>query len=155
MLDDVRALVEFAHAGFIAGAAGRLYRTPSAIVICTYMADILISGLYEKNHANLGHDACLCRHVLNWKSREPARHNRRSRSALRIRAAPEMEWQGVGPMLLSAGEDIAEAVSHGRHRTIPLRVAYRAFRPSVGLLGAWHRVRRSTPRGPVEESMGT
>jgi hypothetical protein len=69
MLDDVRALVEFAHAGFIAGAAGRLYRTPSAIVICTYMADILISGLYEKNHANLGHDACLCRHVLNWKSR--------------------------------------------------------------------------------------
>ena len=31
MLDDLRALVEFAQAGSIAGAAGRLYRTPSAI----------------------------------------------------------------------------------------------------------------------------
>jgi len=31
MLDDLRALVEFAHAGSIAGAADRLYRTPSAI----------------------------------------------------------------------------------------------------------------------------
>ena len=31
MLDDLRALVEFAHAGSIAGAAGRLFRTPSAI----------------------------------------------------------------------------------------------------------------------------
>jgi DNA-binding transcriptional LysR family regulator len=31
LLDDLRALVEFAQAGSIAGAAGRLYRTPSAI----------------------------------------------------------------------------------------------------------------------------
>ena len=31
MLDDLRALVEFAQAGSIAGAAGRLYRTPSAV----------------------------------------------------------------------------------------------------------------------------
>ena len=31
MLDDLRALVEFAQAGSIAGAAGRLFRTPSAI----------------------------------------------------------------------------------------------------------------------------
>lgn len=31
MFDDLRALVEFAHAGSIAGAAGRLFRTPSAI----------------------------------------------------------------------------------------------------------------------------
>jgi len=31
VLDDLRALVEFAHAGSIAGAADRLYRTPSAI----------------------------------------------------------------------------------------------------------------------------
>ncbi len=31
MLDDLRALVEFAQAGSIAGAANRLYRTPSAI----------------------------------------------------------------------------------------------------------------------------
>ncbi|MBV9342201.1 MAG: LysR family transcriptional regulator [Acidobacteria bacterium] len=31
MLDDLHALVEFAQAGSIAGAAGRLYRTPSAI----------------------------------------------------------------------------------------------------------------------------
>ncbi len=31
MLDDLHALVEFARAGSIAGAAGRLYRTPSAI----------------------------------------------------------------------------------------------------------------------------
>jgi DNA-binding transcriptional LysR family regulator len=31
MLDDLRALVEFAHAGSIAGAAERLFRTPSAI----------------------------------------------------------------------------------------------------------------------------
>lgn len=31
MLEDLRALVEFAHAGSIAGAAGRLFRTPSAI----------------------------------------------------------------------------------------------------------------------------
>ncbi len=31
MLDDLRALVEFAHAGSIAGAAGRLYRTPSLL----------------------------------------------------------------------------------------------------------------------------
>ena len=31
MFDDLRALVEFAHAGSIAGAADRLYRTPSAI----------------------------------------------------------------------------------------------------------------------------
>ena len=31
MLDDLRALVEFAHAGSIAGAAERLYRTPSAV----------------------------------------------------------------------------------------------------------------------------
>ena len=31
MLDDLRALVEFAQAGSIAGAADRLYRTPSAI----------------------------------------------------------------------------------------------------------------------------
>lgn len=31
MLDDLRALVEFARAGSIAGAADRLYRTPSAI----------------------------------------------------------------------------------------------------------------------------
>ena len=31
MLEDLRALVEFAHAGSIAGAADRLYRTPSAI----------------------------------------------------------------------------------------------------------------------------
>src|SRR5207244_5990543 len=31
LLDDLRALVEFAHAGSIAGAADRLYRTPSAI----------------------------------------------------------------------------------------------------------------------------
>jgi DNA-binding transcriptional LysR family regulator len=31
LLDDLRALVEFAHAGSIAGAAGRLFRTPSAI----------------------------------------------------------------------------------------------------------------------------
>src|SRR4029079_18543482 len=31
MLEDLRALVEFADAGSIAGAAGRLYRTPSAI----------------------------------------------------------------------------------------------------------------------------
>jgi DNA-binding transcriptional LysR family regulator len=31
LLDDLRALVEFARAGSIAGAAGRLYRTPSAI----------------------------------------------------------------------------------------------------------------------------
>ena len=29
--DDLRALVEFAHAGSIAGAADRLFRTPSAI----------------------------------------------------------------------------------------------------------------------------
>src|SRR6202140_2999323 len=31
MLEDLRALVEFAQAGSIAGAADRLYRTPSAI----------------------------------------------------------------------------------------------------------------------------
>ena len=31
LLDDLRALVEFAQAGFIAGAADRLYRTRSAI----------------------------------------------------------------------------------------------------------------------------
>ena len=31
MLDDLRALVEFAQAGSIAGAADRLHRTPSAI----------------------------------------------------------------------------------------------------------------------------
>ena len=31
MFDDLRALVEFAHAGSIAGAADRLFRTPSAI----------------------------------------------------------------------------------------------------------------------------
>ena len=31
LLDDLHALVEFARAGSIAGAAGRLYRTPSAI----------------------------------------------------------------------------------------------------------------------------
>src|SRR5438046_6125314 len=31
MLDDLRALVEFAQAGSIAGAADRLFRTPSAI----------------------------------------------------------------------------------------------------------------------------
>src|ERR1700739_2338866 len=31
MLEDLRALVEFAQAGSIAGAAGRLFRTPSAI----------------------------------------------------------------------------------------------------------------------------
>jgi DNA-binding transcriptional LysR family regulator len=31
LLDDLRALVEFAQAGSIAGAAGRLFRTPSAI----------------------------------------------------------------------------------------------------------------------------
>src|SRR6201998_3517997 len=31
MLEDLRALVEFAHAGSIAGAANRLFRTPSAI----------------------------------------------------------------------------------------------------------------------------
>jgi DNA-binding transcriptional LysR family regulator len=31
VLDDLRALVEFAHAGSIAGAAHRLFRTPSAI----------------------------------------------------------------------------------------------------------------------------
>ena len=31
VLDDLRALVEFAQAGSIAGAADRLYRTPSAI----------------------------------------------------------------------------------------------------------------------------
>src|ERR1700689_1244465 len=30
LLDDLRALVEFAHAGSIAGAADRLFRTPSA-----------------------------------------------------------------------------------------------------------------------------
>ncbi|HEX4632113.1 MAG TPA: LysR family transcriptional regulator [Chthoniobacterales bacterium] len=31
MFDDLRALIEFAQAGSIAGAAGRLFRTPSAI----------------------------------------------------------------------------------------------------------------------------
>ena len=31
MLDDLRALVEFAQAGSVAGAADRLHRTPSAI----------------------------------------------------------------------------------------------------------------------------
>src|SRR4029077_2078261 len=31
MLEDLRALVEFAQAGSIAGAADRLFRTPSAI----------------------------------------------------------------------------------------------------------------------------
>jgi len=31
MFEDLRALVEFAHAGSIAGAADRLFRTPSAI----------------------------------------------------------------------------------------------------------------------------
>ena len=31
MLDDLHALVEFAQAGSIAGAAHRLFRTPSAI----------------------------------------------------------------------------------------------------------------------------
>ena len=31
MFDDLRALVEFAQAGSIAGTADRLYRTPSAI----------------------------------------------------------------------------------------------------------------------------
>src|SRR5882672_8871959 len=31
MLDDLHALVEFAHAASIAGAADRLFRTPSAI----------------------------------------------------------------------------------------------------------------------------
>jgi hypothetical protein len=31
LLDDLRALVEFAQAGSVAGAADRLYRTPSAI----------------------------------------------------------------------------------------------------------------------------
>ena len=31
MLEDLRALVEFAQAGSIAGAANRLFRTPSAI----------------------------------------------------------------------------------------------------------------------------
>jgi DNA-binding transcriptional LysR family regulator len=31
LLDDLRALVEFAHAGSIVGAADRLFRTPSAI----------------------------------------------------------------------------------------------------------------------------
>ena len=31
MLEDLRALVEFAQAGSIAGAAGRLFRTPSAV----------------------------------------------------------------------------------------------------------------------------
>jgi DNA-binding transcriptional LysR family regulator len=31
MLEDLRALVDFAHAGSIAAAADRLFRTPSAI----------------------------------------------------------------------------------------------------------------------------
>jgi Bacterial regulatory helix-turn-helix protein, lysR family len=31
LLDDLRSLIEFAHAGSIAGAADRLFRTPSAV----------------------------------------------------------------------------------------------------------------------------
>ena len=31
MFDDLRALVEFARAGSVVGAADRLYRTPSAV----------------------------------------------------------------------------------------------------------------------------
>jgi len=41
----LRALVEFAHAGSIAGAADRLLRTPSAITRQLQRFDHLTSGL--------------------------------------------------------------------------------------------------------------
>ena len=44
-LEGLRALVEFAHAGSIAGAADRLLRTPSAITRQLQRFDHLTSGL--------------------------------------------------------------------------------------------------------------
>jgi hypothetical protein len=44
MLEDLRALVEFAHAGSIAGAADRLFRTPSAITRQVQRLEAAVEG---------------------------------------------------------------------------------------------------------------
>jgi len=44
LLDDLRALVEFAQAGPIARAANRLFRTPSAITLRIGLAHALAEG---------------------------------------------------------------------------------------------------------------
>jgi hypothetical protein len=44
MLEDLRALVEFAHAGSIAGAADSLLRTPSAITRQVQRLEAAVEG---------------------------------------------------------------------------------------------------------------
>jgi DNA-binding transcriptional LysR family regulator len=90
VLDDLRALVEFAQAGSIAGAAGRLFRTPSAI-----------TRQLQKLEAELGAEL-LDRstkpprlNALGARVLERARDMLQRTEALRSLASPDAEPHGL------------------------------------------------------------
>src|SRR5438445_12051616 len=87
MLEDLRALVEFAHAGSIVGAADRIFRTPSAI-----------TRQLQRLEAELGAE-------LLDRSTKPPRLNslgsrvlERARDMLqRTEALRSLAWRDAGP----------------------------------------------------------
>src|SRR6201984_3524438 len=90
MFDDLRALVEFAQAGSIAGAADRLFRTPSAV-----------TRQLQRLEAELGAEL-LDRstkpprlNALGARVLEGARDMLRRTEALRALASPGAEPHGV------------------------------------------------------------
>ena len=77
MLDELHALVEFAQAGSIAGAADRLFRTPSAI-----------TRQLQRLEAELGAEL-LGRHRIEGEERSRSGHSwSRAPDASSDRAAP-------------------------------------------------------------------
>src|SRR5437899_11122494 len=96
MLEDLRALVEFAHAGSIAGAADRLYRTPSAI-----------TRQLQRLEAALGAEL-LDRSVkpprlnsLGSRVLEPARDLLQRTDAMKSVASPDAEAHGLFRIVLA------------------------------------------------------
>jgi len=95
MLEDLRAPVEFAQAGSIAGAAGRLFRTPSAITR-------QLQRLEAESGAELLDRSTKLPRLNSLGSRvlERARDMMQRTEALRSLASPDAEPHGllrIGP----------------------------------------------------------
>ena len=90
MLDDLRALVEFAQAGCIARAADRLFRTPSAITRQVHRLEAALGAELLDRSVKPPRLNSLGSRVL-----ERARDMLQRREALRSLASPDAEPHGL------------------------------------------------------------
>jgi len=125
VLDDLRALVEFAHAGSIAGAADRLFRTPSAItrqvqrLEAALGAELLDRSVKPPRLNSLGARVLeQARDLLQRTEKVKPRLRPFSRTSSRLTVwrsfkAPQATWTVTGNLLPRATPNLTDSCASG------------------------------------------